>query len=61
MFTVMKTFIEKLYKKKLHFKFYNTILLFIIDTEIVNQLLYVKQLLEEYQNYEIKIRKIALF
>lgn len=60
-FTVMTAFIEKSYEKKLHLKSYDTVLLFAISAEIADQLSYVKQLMNEYHNYEVKIRRIALF
>ena len=59
--TAMKIFIEKIYEKKLQLKSYSTVLLFVTDAEIVNQLLYVKQLMKKYHNYKVKTKRIALF
>ena len=57
----MKTFIEGPYEKELHLKSYDTVLLFATSAGIADQLLYVKQLLDEYQDHEVKTRRIALF
>ena len=59
--TAMKAFIEGPYGKELHLESYGTVLLFATGAGIAGQLPYVKQLLDGYQDHEVKTRRIALF
>ncbi|KAM5349489.1 hypothetical protein ACJ41O_005994 [Fusarium nematophilum] len=53
--------IEGPYGKELHLDSYGTVLLFATGIGIAGQLSYVAQLLDGYQNYEVKTRRVALF
>ena len=49
------------YGKEIHLDEYGTVLLFATGIGIAGQLPYVRQLLENFHNYDAKARRIALF
>ena len=57
----IRTIIKGLYGKELNLKSYDTVLLFVTDIRIADQLLNVTQLLKEYHNCEVKTQRITLF
>ena len=57
----MRAIVEGPYGKEIHLDEYGTVLLFATGIGIAGQLPYVKQLLENFHNYDAKARRIALF
>jgi NAD(P)H-flavin reductase len=59
--TELRAIVEGPYGKEIHLDEYGTVLLFATGIGIAGQLPYVKQLLENFHNYDAKARRIALF
>ncbi|KAL7755842.1 hypothetical protein ACKLNR_014369 [Fusarium oxysporum f. sp. zingiberi] len=59
--SAIATLLEGPYGKRLHLDSYGTVLLFATGIGIAGQLPYVTELLEGYNNYEVRTRRIALF
>ncbi|EXK83410.1 hypothetical protein FOQG_12272 [Fusarium oxysporum f. sp. raphani 54005] len=59
--SAIATVLEGPYGKGLHLDSYGTVLLFATGIGIAGQLPYVTELLEGYNNYEVRTRRIALF
>jgi predicted ferric reductase len=59
--TKKKALIDRPYGKELYLNSYRTVLLFASGIGIAGQLLYVKQLLEEYHMCKTNCRRIILF
>jgi NAD(P)H-flavin reductase len=57
----LRAIIEGPYGKEIHLDEYGTVLLFVTGISIASQLPYIKQLLENFHNYDAKTRRIALF
>jgi len=59
--TELRAIVEGPYGKEIHLDECGTVLLFATGIGIAGQLPYVKQLLENFHNYDAKARRIALF
>jgi NAD(P)H-flavin reductase len=59
--TELRAIVEGPYGKEIRLDEYGTVLLFATGISIAGQLPYVKQLLENFHNYDAKARRIALF
>ncbi|CZR58393.1 uncharacterized protein PAC_08285 [Phialocephala subalpina] len=59
--TELRAIIEGPYGKEIHLDEYGTVLLFATGIGIAGQLPYMRQLLENFHNYDAKARRIALF
>ena len=59
--TELRAIVEGPYGKEIHLDEYGTVLLFATDIGIAGQLPYMRQLLENFHNYDAKARRIALF
>lgn len=59
--TELRAIIEGPYGKEIHLDEYGTVLLFATGIGIAGQLPYVRQLLENFHNYDAKARRIVLF
>jgi NAD(P)H-flavin reductase len=57
----LRAIVKGPYGKEIHLDEYGTVLLFVTGISIAGQLPYVKQLLKNFHNYDVKARRIVLF
>jgi NAD(P)H-flavin reductase len=57
----LRAIVEGPYSKEIHLDKYGTVLLFATGIGIAGQLPYMRELLENFYNYNAKARRIALF